>query len=446
MSKSNLYKIIIIVVIIIIIIVALLLLLLNRNEYENETYVPAPSVTYSETVEKLENYNKFYSLEEMIKKYCIYDSYGNSEGIYSVLDNAYCEANGITAENAVNKIERHNLSDYNLILEEAYIYDDSLYPVFFTKSIIRNTEEKQELYLILKMDQANLTFSVIPINKEVFDGYINNQGSKLATSPIEKNNYNTQEDVTVSEKNVLDKYFDNYIYELMYRPEEAYSRLNEEYRTAKFTDYNDFLNYINVHNSEIVQMDIKSAKTLEDFATEDEYNEYMANYELKGINLYKIEEKEEYKQYICIDNFGNYYIFRENGVNDYDILLDTYTIDLPEFLEKYNNSNRKDKVLYNVQKIVDALNTKDYRYVYNKMDETFRNNNYKTLEEFEQYIQNSIFEKNTVGYTNYAESGDISTVDLKLQDKTEREDGIYTMTVAMQLKEGTDFVMSFTMK
>ena len=446
MSKSNLYKIIIVVVIIIIIIVALLLILLNRNEYENETYVPAPSVTYSETVEKLENYNKFYSLEEMIKKYCIYDSYGNSEGIYSVLDNAYCEANGITAENAVNKIERHNLSDYNLILEEAYIYDDSLYPVFFTKSIIRNTEEKQELYLILKMDQANLTFSVIPINKEVFDGYINNQGSKLATSPIEKNNYNTQEDVTVSEKNVLDKYFDNYIYELMYRPEEAYSRLNEEYRTAKFTDYNDFLNYINVHNSEIIQMDIKSAKTLEDFATEDEYNEYMANYELKGINLYKIEEKEEYKQYICIDNFGNYYIFRENGVNDYDILLDTYTIDLPEFLEKYNNSNRKDKVLYNVQKIVDALNTKDYRYVYNKMDETFRNNNYKTLEEFEQYIQNSIFEKNTVGYTNYAESGDISTVDLKLQDKTEREDGIYTMTVAMQLKEGTDFVMSFTMK
>ena len=446
MSKSNLYKIIIIVVIIIIIIVALLLLLLNRNEYENETYVPAPSVTYSETVEKLENYNKFYSLEEMIKKYCIYDSYGNSEGIYSVLDNAYCEANGITAENAVNKIERHNLSDYNLILEEAYIYDDSLYPVFFTKSIIRNTEEKQELYLILKMDQANLTFSVIPINKEVFDGYINNQGSKLATSPIEKNNYNTQEDVTVSEKNVLDKYFDNYIYELMYRPEEAYSRLNEEYRIAKFTDYNDFLNYINVHNSEITQMDIKSAKTLEDFATEDDYNEYMANYELKGINLYKIEEKEEYKQYICIDDFGNYYIFRENGVNDYDILLDTYTIDLPEFLEKYNNSNRKDKVLYNVQKIVDALNTKDYRYVYNKMDETFRNNNYKTLEEFEQYIQNSIFEKNTVGYTNYAESGDISTVDLKLQDKTEREDGIYTMTIAMQLKEGTDFVMSFTMK
>ena len=446
MSKSNLYKIIIIVVIIIIIIVALLLLLLNRNEYENETYVPAPSVTYSETVEKLENYNKFYSLEEMIKKYCIYDSYGNSEGIYSVLDNAYCEANGITLENAVNKIERHNLSDYNLILEEAYIYDDSLYPIFFTKSIIRNTEEKQELYLILKMDQANLTFSVIPINKEVFDGYVNNQGSKLATSPIEKNNYNTQEDVTVSEKDVLDKYFDNYIYELMYRPEEAYSRLNEEYRIAKFTDYNDFLNYINVHNSEIIQMDIKSAKTLEDFATEDEYNEYMANYELKGINLYKIEEKEEYKQYVCIDDFGNYYIFRENGVNDYDILLDTYTIDLPEFLEQYNNSNRKDKVLYNVQKIMDALNSKDYRYVYNKMDETFRNNNYKTLEEFEQYIQNSIFEKNTVGYTNYAESGDISTVDLKLQDKTEREDGIYTMTIAMQLMEGTDYVMSFTMK
>ena len=118
-------------------------------------------------------------------------------------------------------------------VEYKFCLPKTAWPPTFTKSIIRNTEEKQELYLILKTDQANLTFSVIPINKEVFDGYINNQGSKLATSPIEKNNYNTQEDVTVSEKNVLDKYFDNYIYELMYRPEEAYSRLNEEYRKSE---------------------------------------------------------------------------------------------------------------------------------------------------------------------------------------------------------------------
>ncbi len=446
MSKSNLYKIIIVVVIIIIVIVTLLLLLLNKNEYKNETYVPTQSVIYSEKVEKLENYDKFYSLEEMIKKYVIYESYNNSEGIYSVLDKVYCESNGITMENAINKIERHNLSDYNLILEEAYIYDDSLYPIFFTKSIIRNIKEKQELYLILKMDQANLTFSVIPINKEIFNGYLNNQGSKLATSAIEKNDYNKQEDIKVTEKNVLDKYFDNYIYELMYRPEEAYYRLDEEYRTAKFIDYNDFLNYINMHNNEISQMDIKSVKTIDDFETENEYNEYMAKYELKGINLYKIEQKEEYKQYICIDDFGNYYIFIEKSVNDYDILLDTYTTNFSEFLEKYNNSNRKDKVLYNVQKIMDALNSKDYRYVYNKLDKTFRNNNYKTLDDFKAHIKSSIFEKNTVGYTNYTESGDISTVDLKLQDKTETEDGIYTMTVAMQLKEGTDFVMSFTIK
>ena len=77
MSKSNLYKIIIVVVIIIIVIVTLLLLLLNKNEYKNETYVPTQSVIYSEKVEKLENYDKFYSLEEMIKKYVIYESYNN---------------------------------------------------------------------------------------------------------------------------------------------------------------------------------------------------------------------------------------------------------------------------------------------------------------------------------------------------------------------------------
>ena len=44
--------------------------------------------------------------------------------------------------------------------------------------------------------------------------------------------------------------------------------------------------------------------------------------------------------------------------------LDTYTIDLPEFVSKYNISSNEDKVLMNIQKVFDSINDKDLSLIH----------------------------------------------------------------------------------
>ena len=65
---------------------------------------------------------------------------------------------------------------------------------------------------------------------------------------------------------------------------------------------------------------------------------YIAKYKPLELKSYKIDKNNDYTQYVLIDNLENYYIFRETSVMDYTVILDTYTIDLPEFLEKYENA------------------------------------------------------------------------------------------------------------
>lgn len=79
---------------------------------------------------------------------------------------------------------------------------------------------------------------------------------------------------------------------------------------------------------------------------------------------YKVNELEDYTQYVCIDNHGKYCIFRNRTSIDKDIILDTYTIDLPEFIEKYNKAKPEEKVGMNIERFVNAINDKDYKYGY----------------------------------------------------------------------------------
>ena len=54
----------------------------------------------------------------------------------------------------------------------------------------------------------------------------------------------------------------------------------------------------------------------------------------------------------------------------YKVLLDTYTMILPEFAEQYDNLDNTKKVVMNIEKVIQALNLRDFKYIYNKLDDT----------------------------------------------------------------------------
>lgn len=98
----------------------------------------------------------------------------------------------------------------------------------------------------------------------------------------------------------------------------------------------------------------------------------------------------------------------------------------------------------NLEKIQEAINNKDYRYVYRKLNETFRNNNFQNIEMFENYMNTNFFDNNKMTYTNLEKQGDAWLFNAKLNNANGKEQKGINLVV--KLNEGTDFEMSFSIK
>jgi len=98
---------------------------------------------------------------------------------------------------------------------------------------------------------------------------------------------------------------------------------------------------------------------------------------------------------------------------------------------------------YNIQKVLDAINTKDYEYIYNKLDFEFKAVNYVTLESFEKAIKDNLFDRNEVKKVESFNEGLTYAFKLTITDIKDNEKE-QDMTVIMQLGEGTNFVMSMS--
>ena len=155
--------------------------------------------------------------------------------------------------------------------------------------------------------------------------------------------------------------------------------------------------------------------------------------------MYNKKEVNGKTEYICLDEKGKYYIFTKDNIVNYNVILDTYTIDLPEFLEKYNSNKGEIKVGLNLQKIFDAIKNEDYKFVYNKLDETFRKNNFKTEEDFVKYAEQN-FANCEFKYSSCEKTNTLYVAKVKI---TKNNGETKAKEFIMKLQEGTDFVMSF---
>ena len=159
--------------------------------------------------------------------------------------------------------------------------------------------------------------------------------------------------------------------------------------------------------------------------------------------MYQVTEEDGYKQYVLLDQDDRYYIFKETSENKEEIFLDTYTVDLPEFLDRYNGADDEYKVGYNVEKFISAINDGDYKYAYNLLDETFRRNNYPSQGDLENFVKTNFFENNEIQHNNVEKQGNQFVYGITIINK-DNESERKNITVIMELGEETDFVMSFS--
>ena len=436
MEKSK--RILIMLAILLIMIVVVTILLINTNKkqevHQNNTQTSTDASNQDESFGKVKDYKTYFTVKEIVENYITYmkqingDEYVDAsklqmtsaqiaeamrddgvEALKGILDESYLKN---VNDNSLIKMQDEYKQDGTYTKQVIYNLNiDNMYQCNLASDIslvlVEGRLNNNELNLLVKLDNTNNTYSI----NNNYEKHMSAKNINISKSKIQANDYNNDVNIEGTEKEVVIQYFSEYRTKMLNDTRTAYQKLDSEYAEKKFGQYSNFESYV------------KNNKN---------------NLEVASIDKYQVVENKNGKEYVCVDEKGKYYIFMEEEIGKYSVVLDTYTIDLPEFLEKYNSANDKVKVGLNIQKIFDAINNEDYEYVYNKLDTTFKQTNFKAVQDFANYsIQN--FKGKQLTYGDCQQQGSLYIFDITVSDGVNKSN----KRVIMQLKDGTDFVMSF---
>lgn len=438
-----------IIIIIIILIIIIKIIDMQNPKYETETQKQNQTETtsnYEEEIQKLTDRSDYFLIKTCMNMYlqtlntensAYYgiDDNGNIEKqvedeyiyerIYNLLSKRYIEDNKITKTNITKHINTLKNSDNFVSLDIKCISNTEKnsdknivsYAVYGLAINTATYTTEQKLCVLINIDKDNLLFSIEPL--KLADDNINNANISEDLTNINENDENKFIYPTFTKEDISREYINLYKFVSLSETDLMYSKLDSEYSKKKFESKEEYKKYIQNNRERIIST---------------------------RLDKYKVNEYENYTQYICIDQSGNYYIFNETSPMQYTVMLDAYTVDLPEFTDKYNSSDSSQKVALNIEKIREAINDKDYKYVYSKLDNTFKNNYYPTQDSMAQYLSTNLFTNNKFKSTNTEQENDTYIFTINITDGSETDTTSKTMKIVMKLGEGTDFVMSFSMQ
>lgn len=441
-------KFIIILITILIILMLIILIMILKLKKINNDITPNENVSNTEiknSIERVTIKNDFFTVKNVINQYflalcelnkteediLIFEQDEGMENlnetiekeketvkkrIYSFFDENSIKEMALTTNNLQEKLG--NYKDIEILIENMYVREitETLKFYYISGQIVeKDSLEKEKFNLVLALDDNNLTFNIYTYeyaNKHQFD----KTEVKIDITEIENRIYNKYNYEYINDEEYAKELLKSYTKSVMYdNIDYLYEKLDEEYKTNKFNGISEYEKYIEENRRNIITATLQSYK----------YNVY-----------------EDYVQYICIDQNENYYIFNENTVMNYNLILDLYTVDLPEFIDQYNTATNEEKVVLNVQKIEEALKDKDYKYLYNKLDTTFKSSKYPTEDDFQKYIQNNISKENTIEFVELIQDGEIYIYKAKIKrDGENMQDKNFN--IIMKLEDEMNFVYSF---
>ena len=438
----------IIIVGVVVILLIILILNLTKNEdsvSEDNTieYKEEYASTIGKTFRKIDDFSMYYTAKNIIKNYITYFENVNSdvtvevgrvemtekeirdyqiqEGIKAIdclFDKEYKESKNIDRNEIISFVAQYknnnSTNSYKIEFDEIYIAeitDDKKVLLVYSK--VNN----KDFNCMIKVDLMNKRYSIFYEDFMKKEKYTKDRTDevKLDDSNIEQNDYNTFIYSSSNNQSIAIQYFSDLKEKMKNDRKMLYDILDKEYKEKRFDNYEKFYNYLNNLNERIDRLDISKFKFLD--------------------NRIKI-----------IDNYNNMYTFEIGDFMKYSIVMDDYTIEDNEFNEIYDKLSDANKVSVNIEKFIKMLNLKDYESAYKLLDSNFKKNNYPSIEAFKKYV-----EKNLYGYSkittvnNSNETGNYYITSLDLEDGESENIRKKQITIIMQLLEGTDFVMSFSM-
>lgn len=391
----------------------------NDNGFE---IIDDPNITFS-VVNTINTYLEILKFETENQQYVGHYEVENEEQlkerVIDLLDENYINKNNINTENFYNYIDLMNYG-YNVIPAEIRVRYDEYITNYIVSVYIENlqTNEISKQFYIIRVDSNNSTFSVEPVTEGVDN--IDDISVDVVNNQIQNHIYNRFNITTTSTEDLIREYMNNFIRLMINYPEIAYENyINTEYRDLRFVNLEEFEKYVSSNKEEI--------------------NEITPT-------RYLLEYEDKCKKYVVMDQYDNMYEFYETSTLSYTVRLDTYTIISDKFKETYDSSDNQYKVAMNIDKWVQMLNNRDYKAAYSLLDETFRNNNWASEEEFEQYMKENFPLHYNVEYTTFREENSTYIQEIIFSDITGESDETKTINIIMQLKDNYEFVMSFSIE
>lgn len=377
-------------------------------------------------IKYVQSREEYFAIKKIYNKCLTQIADNNGDTLLKMFSEDYCKENNLNSNNIVESTgiktisDTRNLGTYTSLISDILTADISenlkIYFVY-GKYLLKSTGDIDNFNLMVIVDNSILLYDIYPYSYMIENGYTNLKiGSKVNTSgyKIENRETNTFSYDSISDQEMANNYLNDWKDRYLYDTQSAYEKLNTTYSSERFPNYSDFQTYLN-----------------------------NLGY-ISQINEYRIYSTTEYTDYVCTDQYNNYYIFRQQGgVMRYTVFLDSYTVEMDTFKQNYEKAEDETKIAIQIGKFKQMLNSKDYSAIYNKLNNTFRQNNYSTVTTLENYLSKNIYDINTITIEDYSPNEDYYVCECLLQNQKNTNEQ-KNMTIVIKLIDSNNFEMSFS--
>lgn len=393
---------------------------------QQDTYVP------EEKIEKVKNRNKYYTVKMLVERYMTYCNDLNNENLEtdlrsltitaldSILGESYKEEFSIN-KNSIAEVYENLEQDEVIEISDIYIVEkdasSNIFLVYGTKKIAQ-----EDFQLMIRTNSRQMIFSVYP--EEYMKKYNYSYNNKkedfdeIFLEELEENEYNKFKYLSISEEKMAVEYFNDLKNKILSNTAETYEILDEEYKNKRFESQEEFNQYVQNNKKDLAKIEI---------------------------NGYQVDNFNDYKIYTCKDQYGNIYTFRETAIKEYTVKLDRYTIKDEEFINIYKKASNQEKVAINIDLWIQMINNRDYKSAYNVLDESFRDNYFKSVDKFEAYMKQYFPAHYKIEFGEFAEEAGVYTQLVTFINMENDKDVQLERTFIIQLKENNEFVMSMNL-